>query len=74
MPLPPLPIEKRIPIENNISNRPTNSNGIYGHLVDSQTLENDDIYTKPLVSHSVNIKNKLTNTKNNRSTFFVADY
>lgn len=35
-------------MENN-SNRSSGSSGVYGYLVDHQTLECDEIYAKPMV-------------------------
>lgn len=59
-PLPPLPIDKRhLVVENGGSNRSSGgSSGNYGHLTDHhygmlpdyQHVENDDIYTRPVVS------------------------
>lgn len=46
-PLPPLPIDRRL-VENH---RTTNPGGFYGSYTENQTFENDDIYTKPLVSY-----------------------
>lgn len=51
-PLPPLPIDRRYLGAENHSNRSSNSSGIYGGYSESQILENDDIYTKPMVSPS----------------------
>ncbi|XP_030749885.1 dedicator of cytokinesis protein 3 isoform X2 [Sitophilus oryzae] len=50
-PLPPLPSEKRLLVENGGSNRSsTNSSGNYGHLVDHQPMDYDTVYMKPLES------------------------
>uniref|UniRef100_A0A1Y1KZG9 C2 DOCK-type domain-containing protein n=1 Tax=Photinus pyralis TaxID=7054 RepID=A0A1Y1KZG9_PHOPY len=47
-PLPPLPIDK-LHFNENHSNRSSGSSGIYGQMYEQQILENDDIYTKPMV-------------------------
>ncbi|KAJ8981636.1 hypothetical protein NQ317_000864 [Molorchus minor] len=47
-PLPPLPTDKRLFMENG-SNRSSNSSGNYGHLVEHHSVDYDNIYTKPLV-------------------------
>nr|XP_022902417.1 dedicator of cytokinesis protein 3 isoform X2 [Onthophagus taurus] len=47
MPLPPLPVDNRYLIKTN-SNRSSNSSGNYGFLAEA-IVENDDIYTKPMV-------------------------
>ncbi|XP_076266616.1 dedicator of cytokinesis spg isoform X4 [Rhynchophorus ferrugineus] len=47
-PLPPLPTEKRLVVENGSSNRSSNSSGNYGHLVDHQGADYDSVYTKPM--------------------------
>lgn len=50
-PLPPVPSEKRLLLENGGSNRSSNSSGNYGHLVDHHTpMDYDSVYTKPLDS------------------------
>lgn len=47
-PLPPLPSDKRLLMENG-SNRSSGSSGNYGHLIDHSTADYDNIYTKPTV-------------------------
>lgn len=47
-PLPPLPIDKRLLMENG-SNRSSGSSSNYVHLVDHHTADYDNIYTKPTV-------------------------
>ncbi|KAJ8929040.1 hypothetical protein NQ314_018309 [Rhamnusium bicolor] len=46
-PLPPLPTEKRLLMENG-SNRSSGSSGNYGHLVEHHSADYDNIYTKPM--------------------------
>ncbi|XP_074036384.1 dedicator of cytokinesis spg isoform X2 [Leptinotarsa decemlineata] len=45
-PLPPLPTDKRLLMENG-SNRSSGSSGNYGHLFEHHTADYDNIYTKP---------------------------
>ncbi|KAJ8941123.1 hypothetical protein NQ318_007705 [Aromia moschata] len=45
-PLPPLPTDKRLFMENG-SNRSSGSSGNYGHLVEHHSADYDNIYTKP---------------------------
>lgn len=48
-PLPPLPTDRKyLPMDSN-SNRSSGSSGVYGYLMDHQTLECDEIYAKPMV-------------------------
>uniref|UniRef100_A0AAR5PSM5 Dedicator of cytokinesis protein 3 n=1 Tax=Dendroctonus ponderosae TaxID=77166 RepID=A0AAR5PSM5_DENPD len=44
-PLPPVPSEKRVLMENG-SNRSSNSSGNYGHLIEPQTMDYECVYTK----------------------------
>jgi hypothetical protein len=50
-PLPPLPVDKRAMVVENGNHR-VSSGGTYDYLSEHRTLENDDIYTKPMVSNS----------------------
>lgn len=69
-PLPPLPTDKRsyLSMDNN-SNRSSGSSGIYGYMSEHQTLENDDIYTKPMVLNLDNINCEWVFINNLKSVF-----
>lgn len=71
-PLPPLPLDRKQLLNENQSNRSSNSSGQYGINSEGQVIEGDDIYTKPMVR---NYTSRVEHVfKPRKSKFFVDNY